>query len=32
MTHIFNDPAEFVGDAMRGFVDLYPRYVRGVAG
>lgn len=32
MTHIFNDPAEFVGDAMRGFLDLYPRYVRGVAG
>lgn len=32
MTHIFNDPAEFVGDAMRGFLELYPRYVRGVAG
>lgn len=32
MTHIFNDPAEFAEDALDGFVQLHPRYVRRVPG
>lgn len=32
MTRIFEDPAEFTGDALTGFVDLYPSLVRQVTG
>ncbi len=32
MTTICNDPAEFTDEAVEGFVDLYPRYVRRVMG
>ncbi|QUH03818.1 dihydroxyacetone kinase family protein [Saccharopolyspora erythraea] len=32
MTRLFNDPARFTEDAMEGFRDLYPRYVRAVDG
>lgn len=32
MTTIYNDPAEFTDEAVEGFVDLYPRYVRRVMG
>jgi dihydroxyacetone kinase len=32
MTHIFNDPAEFAGDALEGFALLHCKYVRRVPG
>ncbi|MER6990917.1 dihydroxyacetone kinase family protein [Saccharopolyspora hirsuta] len=32
MTRLFNDPADFTEDAMAGFCDLYPHYVRAVPG
>ncbi|MER7012572.1 dihydroxyacetone kinase family protein [Saccharopolyspora sp. NPDC000359] len=32
MTRLFNDPAAFTEDAMVGFCDLYPHYVRAVPG
>lgn len=32
VTTICNDPAEFTDEAVEGFVDLYPRYVRRVMG
>jgi dihydroxyacetone kinase len=32
MTRLFNDPASFTEDAMEGFCDLYPQYVRAVDG
>jgi dihydroxyacetone kinase len=32
MTHIYNDPAEFKGDVMRGFAAAYPQYVQRVEG
>lgn len=32
MTHLYDDPAEFVDDALAGFLDLYPHRVVGVPG
>ena len=32
MTRIYNDPAEFKGDVMRGFAAAYPQYVQRVEG
>ncbi|CAM04033.1 homodimeric dihydroxyacetone kinase [Saccharopolyspora erythraea NRRL 2338] len=32
MTRLSNDPARFTEDAMAGFCDLYPQYVRAVDG
>ncbi|MDA3646580.1 dihydroxyacetone kinase family protein [Saccharopolyspora indica] len=32
MTRLYNDPASFTEDAMEGFCDLYPHYVRPVDG
>lgn len=32
MTTICHDQAEFTDEAVEGFVDLYPRYVRRVMG
>jgi len=32
MTHVFNDPAEFKTDVLRGFALAYPQFVDRVAG
>jgi dihydroxyacetone kinase len=32
MTHIYNDPAEFPSDVMKGFAVAYPQYVQRVEG
>ncbi len=32
MTHIYNDPAEFPSDVIKGFVAAYPHYVQRVEG
>jgi D-erythrulose 4-kinase len=32
MTHIYNDPAEFPSDVIKGFVAAYPQYVQRVEG
>ncbi|MCW2810698.1 MAG: Glycerone kinase [Friedmanniella sp.] len=32
MTHVYNDPATFKDDVIRGFALAYPRYVQRVAG
>jgi D-erythrulose 4-kinase len=32
MTHLFNDPAEFKSDVLKGFAAAYPQYVQRVAG
>jgi len=32
MTHLYNDPAEFPNDVMKGFAAAYPQYVQRVEG
>ena len=32
MTHIYDDPAEFKGDVIKGFAAAFPQYVQRVAG
>src|SRR5918995_6227463 len=32
MTHLFNDPAEFKNDVLKGFAAAYPQYVQRVQG
>jgi RpiB/LacA/LacB family sugar-phosphate isomerase len=32
MTHLFNDPAEFKADVLKGFAAAYPQYVQRVQG
>ena len=32
MTYVYNDPAEFKDDALRGFAAAYPQYVSRVEG
>jgi D-erythrulose 4-kinase len=32
MTHLFNDPAEFRSDVLKGFAAAYPQYVQRVTG
>jgi D-erythrulose 4-kinase len=32
MTHIYNDPAEFASDVIKGFTAAYPQYVQRVEG
>jgi dihydroxyacetone kinase len=32
MTHVYNDPAEFPGDVIKGFAVAYPQYVQRVEG
>jgi dihydroxyacetone kinase len=32
MTHLFNDPAEFKNDVLKGFAAAYPQYVQRVPG
>jgi D-erythrulose 4-kinase len=32
MTHIYNDPAEFKNDVIKGFAAAYPDYVQRVEG
>jgi D-erythrulose 4-kinase len=32
MTHIYNDPAEFASDVIKGFAAAYPQYVQRVEG
>ena len=32
MTHVYNDPAEFKNDVMKGFAAAYPQYVQRVEG
>ena len=32
MTHLYNDPAEFKNDVIKGFAAAYPQYVQRVEG
>jgi D-erythrulose 4-kinase len=32
MTHLFNDPAEFKNDVLKGFAAAYPQYAQRVLG
>jgi hypothetical protein len=32
MTHVYNDPAEFPSDVIKGFAAAYPQYVQRVEG
>jgi dihydroxyacetone kinase len=32
MTHLYNDPAEFKNDVLKGFAAAYPHYVQRVEG
>jgi D-erythrulose 4-kinase len=32
MTYVYNDPAEFKSDVLKGFAAAYPQYVQRVEG